>query len=45
VQKLLRHANITTTAKYAHLASRLRLQDRAVEGVVPLIPGNRQTGT
>ena len=30
VQKLLRHRNISTTAKYVHLADRARLQDRAV---------------
>jgi integrase len=37
VQKLLRHRNISTTAKYIHLAeaSRSRLQDRAMAGVLP----------
>jgi integrase len=45
VQKLLRHANIATTAKYIHLASQLRLQDRAMADMAPPIPGDRQTGT
>jgi integrase len=40
VQKLLRHRNISTTAKYIHLAeaSRSRLQDRAMAGVLPALP-------
>jgi integrase len=40
VQKLLRHRNINTTAKYIHLAeaSRSRLQDRAMAGVLPQTP-------
>lgn len=35
VQKLLRHRNISTTAKYVHLADRTRLQDRAMAAMVP----------
>jgi integrase len=43
VQKLLRHANITTTAKYIHLASRLRLQDRAMAAVEPPLRESKRT--
>lgn len=39
VQKLLRHRNIATTAKYIHLADRARLQDRAMAGMAPDVPG------
>jgi integrase len=37
VQKLLRHRNITTTAKYVHLAEAVqsRLQDRATAHLQP----------
>jgi integrase len=45
VQKLLRHRNISTTAKYIHLADRARLQDRAMAGVVPPLPEDKRTGT
>jgi integrase len=37
VQKLLRHRNIGTTAKYVHLADQVRLQDRAIEGMAPAV--------
>jgi integrase len=36
VQKLLRHRNIATTARYVHLADRERLQDRAMAGMAPI---------
>jgi integrase len=35
VQKLLRHRNISTTARYIHLADQLRLQDRALGHLSP----------
>jgi integrase len=35
VQKLLRHRNINTTAKYIHLADEARLQDRALGHLSP----------
>jgi integrase len=35
MKKLLRHRSISTTTKYIYLADRLRLQDRAMDGVVP----------
>jgi integrase len=38
VQRLLRHRNISTTARYIHLADRARLQDRAMEGMAPAVP-------
>jgi site-specific recombinase XerD len=52
VQKLLRHRNISTTARYVHLAEAVesRLQDRATAHLLPdptaLAPGGRfRTGT
>jgi integrase len=42
VQKMLRHRNISTTAKYIHLAETARLQDRALGHLAPLLP---TTGT
>jgi integrase len=47
VQKLLRHRNISTTAKYIHLAeaSRSRLQDRAMAGVLPTGPATQDGQT
>jgi integrase len=39
VQKLLRHRNIGTTAKYMHLADQTRLQDRALGHLAPPLPG------
>ena len=45
-QKLLRHSNVTTTSRYIHLASKLRLQDRAMAGMAPpLKESKRATGT
>lgn len=38
VQKLLRHRNISTTAKYIHLADQSRLQDRALGHLAPPVP-------
>jgi integrase len=44
VQKLLRHRNISTTAKYIHLADSLRLQDRAMNGMAPELKERTGTG-
>jgi integrase len=43
VQKMLRHRNISTTAKYIHLAETARLQDRALGHLAPPMPA-RETG-
>jgi integrase len=39
VQQLLRHRNISTTARYVHFADDMRLQDRALAHVVPVSAG------
>jgi integrase len=44
VQKMLRHRNISTTAKYIHLAETARLQDRALGHLAPPMPA-RETRT
>lgn len=44
VQRLLRHRNPTTTSRYVHIADRVRLQDRAMEGMAPPVPKERETG-
>jgi integrase len=38
VQKMLRHRNIATTARYIHLADQARLQDRALGHLAPPLP-------
>jgi integrase len=43
VQKLLRHRNISTTAKYIHLADQARLQDRALGHLLPPAPAVRES--
>jgi integrase len=42
VQKMLRHRNITTTARYIHLADSARLQDRAMKGMAPAVPAHAE---
>jgi integrase len=44
VQKLLRHRNISTTARYIHLADQARLQDRALGHLAPPLPAQKRTG-